>query len=117
LKSNAANVDEYLAEVPEGRREVLVVLRALIREVAPEATEGIEYGMPCFYRGGKLLFAMASQKNYMALYGCTENGIEQHREALGKLNCGKGCIRFQRLEQLPMGAIADILRTAVGHGE
>jgi hypothetical protein len=38
--------------------------------------------------------------------------VEAHRHALGKLDCGKGCIRFRSLDELPLDTISDILKEA-----
>jgi uncharacterized protein YdhG (YjbR/CyaY superfamily) len=112
VQSKAATVKEYLDELPEDRREALSRVRKLIRKTAPAATEGMQYGM-IGYSLGPLLFSLGSQKNYMALYVCDPAAVEAHRERLGKLNCGKGCIRFRELEDLPLDAIGDILAEAL----
>ena len=87
MKSKAGTVSEYLAELPPDRRKALTQLRALVRKIAPDAVETMEYGMPAYTLGG-LLCALASQKNYMALYCCETEVVEAHRKRLGKLNCG-----------------------------
>ena len=86
-------------------------LRSLIRKAAPDAKESMQSGMAAYDLSG-MLCALASQKNYMALYVCEPDAVEAHRDALGKLNCGKGCIRFRSLEELPLEAIAGILKEA-----
>ncbi len=111
MKSTAATVSEYLAEQPADRQKALTKLRSVIRKVAPDAKESMQYGMPAYELDG-MLCGLASQKNYMALYVCEPEIVEAHREALGKLNCGKGCIRFRTLEELPLGAISAILKDA-----
>lgn len=45
----------------------------------------------------------------MALY-CCDVLLEQYRPQLGKLSCGKGCIRFRKLEDLPMDVISSLLK-------
>ena len=54
-------------------------------------------------------FGLASQKHYMAFYSCDEV-MDKSRSALANLNCGKGCIRFRRLEDLPLEVISNMLR-------
>ena len=111
MKSKAATVSEYLKEVPDERRPALTKLRAMIRKAAPDATEAIEFGMAS-YRLGEMLFGLASQKNHMALYCCETDVVEAYRDGLGKLDCGKGCIRFKKLEQVPLDVIEKILHAA-----
>jgi uncharacterized protein YdhG (YjbR/CyaY superfamily) len=112
MQSTAATVDEYLAELPDDRRAAIEALRALIKEVAPEAVEAMRYGMAGYEMDGDILASVGSQKRYLALYVCDAGAVEAHREHLGKLDCGKGCIRFRKLADLPLGVIADILRSA-----
>ena len=83
----------------------------MIREAAPNAVEDIQYGM-ISYAQGEMLCALASQKNHMTLYVCDPPVVDAHRVGLGKLNCGKGCIRFKRLDDLPLEVVRDILREA-----
>jgi uncharacterized protein YdhG (YjbR/CyaY superfamily) len=109
MQSKATTVAEYLEELPEDRRKALTVLRALIRKIAPTAVEGMKYGMAS-YTLGDVLVSLGSQKQYMALYVCDTEAVDPYRPQLGKLDCGKGCIRFRHLEDLPIPVIAAILK-------
>ena len=111
MKSQAKTVWAYLEELPEDRRKALSRLCALIREIAPDAVEGMQYGMAS-YTMGELLFGLGSQKAHMALYVCDAEAVEAHRTGLGKLNCGKGCIRFRKLDDLPLDVVSAILKDA-----
>ena len=104
--SNATSIDAYLEEIPPDRRSALAQLRALIHRVAPKTVEAMQYGLPAF---GDLC-AFASQKNYMALYVCESDIVKGHLAQLGKVSCGKGCIRFKRLADLNLGAVESILK-------
>ena len=106
MQSKAATISEYLEEVPPDRRAALNELRALIHRVAPKTVETMQYGLPAF---GDLC-ALASQKNYMALYVCEGDIVKTHLAQLGKVSCGKGCIRFTRLADLNLSAVESILR-------
>ena len=112
VKSKATSVAAYLEELPAERRQALSELRALIRKAAPNAVEAMQYGMPSYAWGG-MLFSLASQKGHMALYVCDAPVVQVQRARLGKLKCGKGCIRFRSLDELPLEVITDILREAV----
>jgi uncharacterized protein YdhG (YjbR/CyaY superfamily) len=106
--SKATTITQYLQELPAGRRAALEKLRALINRVAPDAAEGMSYGLPSF---GDVC-AFASQKQYMALYVC-DDVLDSYRSQLGKLNCGKCCIRFRHFEDLPLAAVEGILTAVV----
>ncbi len=106
MQSKAATISEYLEELPPDRRSALKELRALIHRVAPKTVEAMQYGLPAF---GDLC-ALASQKNYMSLYVCESDIVKAHLGQLGKVSCGKGCIRFKRLDDLNLSAVESILR-------
>jgi uncharacterized protein YdhG (YjbR/CyaY superfamily) len=112
VQSKATTVASYLDELPEDRRQALSKVRALIRKTAPDAVEGMQYGM-ISYTLGDLLYALASQKHYMAVYVCDTEAVDAYRPHLGKLNCGKGCIRFRKLADLPLDVLAAILKEAL----
>jgi len=106
------DVGSYLEKLPADRRAALETLRAMILQAAPEAQESMQYGMPTFtYPGGG--FALAAQKHYLSLY-MDQDVVENHRAELGGLSIGKSCIRFKRLEQLPLDTIQAMLEEAAG---
>ncbi len=67
--SKAVDVNQYLATLPAERRKAVETLRALTREIAPDAVEKITYGMPT-YQLGAGGWSFASQKSYLSLYVC-----------------------------------------------
>ncbi len=66
--SSARDVDGYLAGLEPDQRAALGRLRALIREVVPEAVESMRYRMPTYEFKGNPLCAFASRKQSMSLY-------------------------------------------------
>ena len=129
-----ASVDEYLATLPGDRRETLAGLRATILANLPEGyEEGIQYGtigyfvphsrFPQGYHCDPkqpLPFAsIASRKNHSAIYlfciyMLDETAQQKFREdwvATGrKLDMGKGCIRFKKLDDLALDLISAFIR-------
>jgi uncharacterized protein YdhG (YjbR/CyaY superfamily) len=101
-------VDAYLEVLAPERRAALATLRSLLHEVVPEAKETMRYGMPTYERDGEVLCSFASQKHYMSLYMDVEL-VEQHADELAQLDVGKSCIRFKKLEQLPLDTVRAIL--------
>lgn len=102
----------YLAALPPDRQNALKVLRELILQVAPEAEETMRYRMPTYEIGGRMFCAMASQKHYLSLYADPET-VARHAGALAHLSLGKSCIRFKRLEDLPMETIRAALEESL----
>lgn len=111
MQSKATTVDEYIAELPVERRPVLEQLRGLVRDAAPLATECMRYGMPS-YELGELLCAMAAQKAHYSVYVMDTRVVERYRSQLGKLSVGRGCIRFRKIEQVPLDVLSRILLEA-----
>ena len=125
VSSKAATVDQYLAELPEGRRSEIERLRDLINAALPTGyREGIGYGMigwviplerfPDTYNGQPLAYAgLAAQKNHNSLYlNCVyaskerSDRLKAEFAAAGKkLDMGKSCIRFREADDLALDAI------------
>ncbi len=110
MQSNAKNVDEYMMEVPEMRRESLVQLRKLCKEILVGYEESMEYGMPSYKQGDKEVeVAFASQKNYISFYILKEDVLNKYRDALSGLNLGKGCIRYRKPQQIDYKIVEQLL--------
>ncbi len=127
MQSRASSVDQYLAELPEDRCAAISAVRKVILANLPKGvTEGMGYGMIGYaiphsvYPDGyhcdpkqPLPFAsLASQKNYMTLYlmnlytGQDEEWLRGEWAKTGKkLDMGKCCVRFKKLEDLPLDVI------------
>jgi hypothetical protein len=133
MESQAATVEEYLASLPEERRRAIQAVRKVILDnLDPGYREAMQYGMIGYcvphsiYPAGyhcdprqPLPFAgLASQKNHMALYLMGLYGhqplADEFRRAWEKtgkrLDMGKSCIRFKRVEDLALDVIGDTIR-------
>ena len=129
MQSKAATVTEYLKELPDDRRAAISKVRTVIRKHLPKGfAEQMGYGMigyvvphrlsPAGYHcnpNQPLPFAgLASQKNYMSLYVMTVGHPEVERwlreQVKGKrVDIGKCCIRFKKLEDLPLDTIGELI--------
>ena len=111
MQSDLETVPAFLKSLPEDRRKALTGLRRVIRAVAPELRESMRYGMPTYEdAAGEPLIAFNSQRQYMALYICRPGVLKAHRAELKGLSCGKGCVRFRRMEQLPIEVAESLVR-------
>ena len=126
VSSAAHTVDEYLSELPDDRAEVIEQVRELVlANVAEGVVETMNWGMiayeipleryPDTYNSQPLLYAaLAAQKHHYALYlhsvYSSEEAAERLRRAYDeagvKLDVGRSCVRFKRLDQLVPEAIA-----------
>jgi hypothetical protein len=97
--------EDYLAWVPDKWRQDLTELHELILQAAPSLEPSIRYGMIGYGASrDEVRVSLAAQKNNIALYLCAsdEKGYlpELHAADLGKVSCGKSCIRFKKLTDL-----------------
>jgi uncharacterized protein YdhG (YjbR/CyaY superfamily) len=102
VRSEARDVDDYLAQVPEPRRAALTRLRALCREVLTDFTELMRYGMPCYAREETAEVAFASQKQYISIYIMRTDVVDAHAGRLAGQDMGKGCLRYRNPGQLSL---------------
>ena len=63
---SAAEIDAYLAAVPEPKRSTLEEMRRRILAIVPDAEQKISYQMPAFAVGGKVVAGFAAFKNHLA---------------------------------------------------
>ena len=113
MRSDAATVDEYIAEAPAERRDALRLLRRLCREELTGFEEAMRYGMPGYLRAGEVEVGFASQKQYLALYVLRRDAVEAQAKKLTGLSVGKGCIRFRRPEQIDQPTVRALLGSVV----
>ena len=108
--SKAANVKDYIAEVPEDRRAAIAKLHSLCKKNLVGFEESLEYGMPCYKRDGVMRFAYASQKQYISIYGCGSPQVKDLRAKLAGSSKGKGCVRFTNPEKIDFAVVDELLR-------
>ena len=117
---------QYIAQLPEERRQSIQTLHDAIREAAPELKPFISGGMlgygPYHYKygsgreGDSAIVSLASQKNHISMYVCATKGdeyiAEKHKTRLGKVSVGRSCIRFKKLEDLNVPAAMEVVKEA-----
>lgn len=101
-------VDKYIAAAPQRIKTKLKQLRAIIREIAPGASERISYRMPCFDCKGPLAW-FALQKGYIGLY-IRPPVIEQHKKLLSAYKTTMSAIHFPLEEDLPVQLIERLIK-------
>lgn len=98
MKHAAPDPGLYYGSLPGDRRDSLLAIRKLVRSTWPAATEDMAHGMPTFHLHGRPLFAIASQKHFMALYVVPYDLLNAFKNDLKVHDHGKSCVRFKRLE-------------------
>ena len=133
MKSDAKSVEEYVNNLPENRKDAINRLRDVIKKNLPKGfTEEMNYGMigyvvplsiyPDGYLGNNSqplpFINIGKQKNYVSVYHMglyaegdlydwfvKEWGIHSSR----KLDMGKCCIRFKKLDEIPYKLIGELV--------
>ncbi len=132
MKYEANTPEEYISQLPEERKEVVEKLRKIIKSNLPDGfEEGINYNMIGYYVPHSVyskgyhcdpklplpFMNIASQKNSVNLY---HSGIYAKEELLNwfvaeypkhckrKLDMGKSCVRFKKMDDIPYELIAEL---------
>ena len=104
-----AGIDAYISAAPPPRGERLRQLRALIHRTVPGVAESIEWRMPV-YRAGDRYVATGSQKQYLSVYLCHQEGVAAIIASVPGLKGGKGCLNIVDRVPLPLDALEPVIR-------
>ncbi len=133
MQSKASNVADYLASLPEDRRIAIEAVRKVIlANLDKDFEEGMTYGMIGYFIPHRIYPAgyhcdpkqpvpyinLASQKNHLALYimglyideDQAKWFVEAWEKTGKKLDKGKACIRFKKLEDLALDVIGQTVK-------
>jgi uncharacterized protein DUF1801 len=119
-------VDKYIDSLPDGRRETVRAVHARVHAEVPELDvrmwkKFIGYGAYHYrYESGRegdwFPIGLTNNKGYVSLYICAADDdgylAENNAERLGKVNVGKSCIRFKKLEDLDLDVTGGLCRRA-----
>ena len=133
MQYKATSAEDYIKQAPEDRQQILQKLRDVIRLNLPKGfEEGIQYGMIGYYVPHSVypdgyhcdpkiplpFMSFASQKNSINLY---HSGIyaqqelhdwfinEYPKHCKRKLDMGKSCIRFKKMDEIPFELIGELV--------
>lgn len=134
MQSKASTPDQYMAELPAERKEAMTKLRDTIRKNLPRGfEETMQYGMLTYVVPHSLypagyhcnpsdalpFISLASQKNnisfyHMGIYALPELlkwfTSEYPKHAKGKLDMGKSCVRFKKMDDIPYKLIGELVK-------
>jgi uncharacterized protein YdhG (YjbR/CyaY superfamily) len=99
-QKTSAEVEAYLAGVPEPARGLLEKIRTVIRSLAPEAEEVIAYGIPTFKLDGNLVH-YAAFKNHCSFFPGRALNSDAFKAELAGYKISKGTIQFTADNPLP----------------
>ncbi|MBL85657.1 MAG: hypothetical protein CMO82_03240 [Winogradskyella sp.] len=134
MQYDATSPEDYISQVPEERQDTLKKLRKVINDNLPKGfEEGMQYKMIGYYVPHSVypdgyhcdpktplpFMSFASQKNSVNLY---HMGIYAKKELLDwfvgeypkhckrKLDMGKSCIRFKKMDEIPFELIGELTK-------
>ncbi len=134
MQSKATTPEEYINSLPEDRKEAITQLRNIIRKNLPKGfQEVMGYGMlgyivphslypagyHCNPKDPLPFINLASQKNFIAVY---HMGVysdpkllkwftaEYPKHSKAKLDMGKSCMRFKKVDQIPYKLIGELAK-------
>ncbi len=133
MQSKATSVAAYVSSLTAERRAAIEAVRKVIKaNLDKDIQEGMGYGMIGYAIGHDVfpsgyhcdpklplpVGALASQKNYLSFYWMTlyssgpdEAWFRARWAKTGKkLDMGKCCVRFKRLEDLPLELIGELVK-------
>ena len=132
MQSTETNPDAYLLSLPDDRKQAMKTLRDTIKQNLPTGfVETMQYGMityvvphsiypkgyHCKPKDALPFFSIASQKNFIAIYHMgiygdpvLLNWFQQTyaKANTAKLDMGKGCIRFKKIDQIPFALLGEL---------
>ena len=127
-------VDEFLAALPDDRRDTMTSVHKAIRKTVPKLAPAVMSGMglPLIgygkyrYRsssgreGEWFLIGLGAGKNYYSLHICAggKDGYlaERHAAKLGNVKTGRSCINFKKLEDLKLDVAMKLVKQAEKSG-
>lgn len=134
MQSKASTPAKYMAELPADRREAMTKLRDTILKNLPKGfEETMQYGMLSYVVPHSLyppgyhctptdalpFISLASQKNNISFYhmGMYMNPpllnwfqSEYPKHAKSKLDMGKSCVRFKKMDDIPFKLIGELVK-------
>ncbi len=105
-------VDEYINSFDSKEKEILLLFRKKIKELAPDSVENISYGMPGYKLEGKPLVYFAAFKEHIGFFP-TPSGIEAFDEETKPYRNGKGTLQFKIDAPIPWGLVEKIIEFRV----
>ena len=125
-ETKAQTVEEYLAAVPDERKEIIDFMHDFIQKAVPDMEVHFAYNMIGYgsfdyvdYKKREMkwpVISLANQKNYVSVYVCAVDGdeyiAEKNADKLGKVSVGKSCIRFKKLDDLNLDELKKVLKVA-----
>jgi uncharacterized protein YdhG (YjbR/CyaY superfamily) len=110
--SGTEDVNAYLNKVPEPHLSMLRHIRDMVRELAPDASELITYGMPGFKQNGGLI-GYAAFKKHCSIFPMGALANEILAEKLAPWRTSKGTMQFTKDNPIPDELLKELIKTRI----
>ena len=129
------SVDEFLAALPDDRRDTMTAVHQAIRQAVPKLAPVMMSGMGAslligygkyHYKsasgreGDWFLIGLAAGKKDYSLHICAGDKdsylVERNAAKLGKVKTGRSCINFKKLDDLNLAAAMKLAKQAEKSG-
>lgn len=105
-----SSVDDSLAHLRDADRLSLQRIVAIARTEAPDAVDGLSYGLPALKVAGRPLLAVTASAHHLSLFPFSPAVVDFVRDRLDGFSLAKGTIRFTAENPVPDDVVRDIVR-------
>ena len=117
MRSDAANVSEYIDQQPAAWQPTLRRLRNACLAALTGHQEAMRYAMPAYLDGDEVAVGFAKQARHLSLYIAKASVLDAYRDRLAGLDLGKGCVRYRRPDQVNFSVVDDLLSATASSPE
>jgi len=113
-RTGVAEVEKYLAAIPEPARTTLLTVRETIRSAVPGATEEITYGVPAFRSPGPnagRLAGYAAGKKFCSYYPMSGSVLTTLKDSVKAYTTSSGALQFPLDKPLATALIKKLIQT------
>ena len=103
-------IDEYLQKIEPEKKASLERIRKIAKQVVPDATETISYGMPTLQYKGKSFLGFDVHTNHIGIYPFGGEVIEVYKDKLKDFGLSKGAIRVLFDKPIPEKLLKEIIK-------
>lgn len=103
-------IDEYLQTATPSQKVALEHIRDIVLTLAPEAEQGMGYGIPVFKYKKRPLIYFAAFKNHMSMFPASDEMIAAVGKDLEKFRAAKGTLHFTEEEPIPDAMLTKIIQ-------
>ena len=104
------SVDDALAAMPAPARDALRRVIGIARAEAPDAVDGVSYGMPALKVHGKPLIGVTASAKHLSVFPFSSEVVAAVASRLDGFSVSKGTIRFGPDHPIPDEVLAEIVR-------